>query len=71
MLRGDLISEYAVFWMLFYLVCTAMSISWLVRLYQRKKMSGLPVVGMVMLVLVLGLPFLGVWLWYLAVSLAY
>ncbi len=71
MLLGDLLSEYAVVWMLLYIACTALSIFWLASRYQKRMMSGQEIAGKIFTILVLGFPFLVVWLWYLSVSMAY
>jgi hypothetical protein len=71
MLLGDLLSEYAVVWILLYVVCTAFSILWLASRYQKKRMSGQEFAGKIFMILLLGFPFVAVMLWYIAVSLAY
>ena len=71
MLLGDLLSEYAVVWILLYIACTAFSILWLARRYQKKLMSGQDLAGKIFVILLLGVPFVAVMLWYIAVSLAY
>ena len=71
MLLGNLLSEYAVVWILLYVVCTALSILWLVSRHQKKMMSGQELAGKIFIILLLGFPFVAVMLWYIAVSLAY
>ncbi|HBV62323.1 MAG TPA: hypothetical protein DEF45_04810 [Rhodopirellula sp.] len=71
MLLGDLLSEYAVVWILLYVVCTASSIFWLTSRYQKKMMSGQELAGKIFIIMLLGFPFVAAMLWYIAVSLAY
>ena len=71
MLLGNLLSEYAVVWILLYVVCTISSIFWLASRYQKKMMSGQELAGKMFTILLLGFPFVAIMFWYIAVSLAY
>ena len=63
--------EYAVVWMVLYITLTALSVFWSVRRYRKKQINGKKLAGKIFSTLLIGFPFLLVWLWYLALSLAY
>ena len=71
MILADLMDEYAVVWMVLYITLTALSVFWSVRRYRKKQINGKKLAGKIFSTLLIGFPFLLVWLWYLALSLAY